>query len=64
MKLSVKRGVRLSKIRPDWNTVFHQLYIYCDGKIVYRKHLNIIYDVHDHIEELKKIYPIKEIHFR
>jgi len=64
MKLTISKGIRKSKIKREWDTIYYQIYIYRDGKSIYSKHLNAIYNLDEHIQHLKNLFFIDTIVFR
>ena len=61
MECTITRRKFLSKIRPEYDTNYFRIVIRENGKRIYEKLLNPIYDLDKFLEELKKTYEFSEI---
>jgi hypothetical protein len=61
MECTITRRNFPSRIRPDYDTLYYRIVIRENGRRIYEKLLNPIYDLDAFLEELKKTYNFNEI---
>ena len=61
MNCTITRRNFPSKIRPEYDTLYFRIVIRENGRRIYEKLLNPIYDLDEFLNELKKKYKFNEI---
>ena len=61
MECTITRRKFLSRIRPEYDTNYYRIVIRENGRRIYEKLLNPIYDLDDFLNELRKTYKFSGI---